>query len=176
MLCFLRSDPSLSSSTDKERPPVPSVSASRDGSPHSSVSVTKVSCAHTHTHTAPKQMCLPEHSLSLTKIIISVTCQPFQLMAKNPQIFFEFPPVTGDFFPSFWKAVCLCSLSLSLSPRMMGFKGSCLAHERQVVPVVFIQTVSTVLTQNTTDRWRRACGYHGPTQTAARLKKEGEIH
>ncbi|KAK9975880.1 hypothetical protein ABG768_021108 [Culter alburnus] len=41
MLCFLYSDTSLSSSTDRERPPGPSVSASRDGSPHSSVSVTK---------------------------------------------------------------------------------------------------------------------------------------
>lgn len=51
----------LSSSTDRERPPGPSVNASRDGSPHSSVSASKVSCASctAHTRAALKQMCLP---------------------------------------------------------------------------------------------------------------------
>lgn len=64
---------------------------------------------------------------------------------KKTQIFFEFPPV------SFILKSCLLVLS-SLSPHMMGFKGSYLAHERQVVRVVFIQTVSTFLTQNTAGR------------------------
>lgn len=41
----------LSSSTDRERPPGPSVNASRDGSPHSSVSASKVSCASCAAHT-----------------------------------------------------------------------------------------------------------------------------
>lgn len=84
---------------------------------------------------------------------------------KKTQIFFEFPPV------SFILKSCLLALS-SLSPNMMGFKGSCLAHERQVVRVVFIQTVSTFLTQSTAGRWRRVCGPHRATQAAPRLKKE----
>lgn len=82
----------LSSSTDRERPPGPSVNASRDGSPHSSVSASKVSCARRETRGRLSNRCAHHNTpficLNNNTCDVPVMARIYQSCLNFPSFFF----------------------------------------------------------------------------------------